>query len=47
MKAENDLYAAEVDGALLVKIGSGAFSADDMRWRLAESGHCWSVWLRK
>lgn len=47
MKAENDLYAAEVDGAVLVKIGSGDFTADEACWKLAESGHCWSVWLRK
>ena len=47
LKAEKDLYAAEVEGAVLVRIGAGGFSADEARWRLAESGHCWSVWLRK
>ena len=47
VKAENDVYAAEVDGSVLLKLGSGSFSADEASWSLAESGHNWGVWLRR
>jgi hypothetical protein len=47
LKAENDVYAAEVDGAVLLKLGSGSFPVDESAWSPAESGHCWGIWLRR
>jgi hypothetical protein len=47
LRAERDVYAADIDGAVLIKIGSGHFAADESQWTHAESGHCWMVWHRK
>ena len=47
LRAENDVYAAEIDGALVVKIGPGDFSPDAGAFRVADCGHAWAVWERK
>ena len=47
VRAENDVYAAEVDGSLLLKLGIGSIPVDEATWSLAESGHNWGVWLRR
>jgi hypothetical protein len=46
LRAESDIYLAEVDDSLLMKIGPKSH-APDASWTPAESGRSWEVWLRR
>jgi hypothetical protein len=42
--AERDVYAAIMDGRVLLKIGPGDYHVDVAAWRLSESGHCFAIY---
>jgi alpha-amylase len=44
LEAKNDLYAAEIDGKVCMKIGSGSWSPGGAGWTLACSGSGFAVW---
>ncbi|GAB4821757.1 hypothetical protein N2152v2_008803 [Parachlorella kessleri] len=46
LKAERDVYAAEIDDKLVVKIGPGDF-APAGGYSIADCGHCWAVWTKQ
>ena len=46
LRAESDIYLAEVDESLLMKIGPKSYEPD-ASWTPAESGHSWGIWLRR
>ena len=46
LAAEKQVYAADIDGVLRMKIGPGKFEVRETGWQLAESGKRWSVWER-
>jgi hypothetical protein len=45
-RAAKELYVAEIDGKVLVKIGAKAYEPQDAAWRPANDGNAWAVWLR-
>jgi alpha-amylase len=47
LHASHDLYAAEIDEKLVVKLGPGDFcpSADD--YHIADRGNAWAIWKKK
>lgn len=45
-RAENDVYAAQIDDALLMKIGAGEYTPEGAGWQKLDSGHCWTIWSR-
>lgn len=46
-RAQRELYVAEVDGKVLVKVGTADFQPEDgAAWRAADQGSAWAVWLR-
>ncbi|EIE21645.1 glycoside hydrolase [Coccomyxa subellipsoidea C-169] len=47
VRAESDVYAAEIDESVVMKIGAGVYAPDDSKWVQAEAGHCWTVWYRR
>ncbi|KAI3433674.1 hypothetical protein D9Q98_003483 [Chlorella vulgaris] len=42
LAAERDVYAAEIDGKLIMKIGPGDFAPEDAS--PVDCGHCWTLW---
>ena len=44
-RAEADVYAAQIDDSLLMKIGGGSFHVPS-GWVTADGGEGWSVWTR-
>ncbi|EFN50422.1 hypothetical protein CHLNCDRAFT_144627, partial [Chlorella variabilis] len=44
LTAERDVYAAEIDGKLIMKIGPGDFVPEDASAAVVDCGHCWTVW---
>jgi hypothetical protein len=42
--AERDVYAAIMDGRVLLKIGPGDYHVDVAVWRMSESGHCFAIY---
>lgn len=46
VRAEALLYAAEIDGKLMMKIGPEHFDPGE-GWRPAGEGNCWCVWERE
>ncbi|KAK9908484.1 hypothetical protein WJX75_008568 [Coccomyxa subellipsoidea] len=47
VRAESDVYAAEIDESVVMKIGAGVYAPDESKWAQAEAGHCWTVWYRR
>lgn len=47
VRAEKDVYAAEIDDSVVMKIGAGNYAPDESKYSPAEAGHCWMVWYRK
>lgn len=47
VRAESDMYVAEIDESVVMKIGAGSYAPDDSKWAQAEAGHCWTVWYRR
>lgn len=47
VRAESDVYVAEIDDSVVMKIGAGSYAPDDSKWAQAEAGHCWTVWYRR
>ena len=47
VRAESDVYAAEIDEVVVMKIGAGSYVPDESKWAQAEAGHCWTVWYRR
>ena len=48
LKAESDVYAAEIDGKVCMKIGSGSWSpGSGSDWNLSCSGNGFAVWEKK
>jgi len=45
-RAKKELYAAEIDGKLLVKIGAAEFQPEGVDWQPADKGDAWAIWLR-
>jgi Alpha-amylase C-terminal beta-sheet domain len=45
MHAERNLYVAEVDDALLLKLGAAKYEPGE-EWKPIKSGHHWSIWER-
>lgn len=44
-KAERDVYAAEIDEKVAMKIGPGYYEpAGPRKWNLAAEGHNYKVW---
>lgn len=43
-QAERDVYAAEIDGNVLMKIGPGDFAPDGSVWAPSEAGRSWAIW---
>ena len=39
------MYAAQIDDALLMKIGGGDF-IPEAGWQKLDSGLCWTIWSR-
>jgi len=44
LQATNDVYAARIDDALVVKLGPGDFHPRDEECHIADRGHAWAVW---
>lgn len=47
LEAEKDVYAAEIDDKLLLKIGPGSFDIDEDDWEEVGSGKRWRIWAKK
>lgn len=47
LEASHDVYAAQVDDRVVVKIGPGSWGPDLGAWQVADCGHAWAVWERK
>jgi alpha-amylase len=47
LAATHDVYAAEIDGKVVMKIGPGPWGPDLQRWQVADCGHAWAVWELK
>ena len=45
-RAAKELYVAEIDGKVLVKIGAKSYEPEDAAWRPADKGKAWALWLR-
>lgn len=45
-RAGKELYVAETDGKVLVKIGSAKWEPDAGKWSEADSGKAWAVYVR-
>jgi Alpha-amylase C-terminal beta-sheet domain len=46
-RADRDVYIAEIDECLLMKIGPGEAHPDASVWQFTDSGHCWGIWERR
>lgn len=47
LHASHDVYAAEIDQKLVVKVGPGDFAPDLEKWKIADCGSAWAVWELK
>ena len=47
LKAEQSVYAAQIDESLVMKIGPGAFSPGEDDWEYHTHGNEWCVWRRR
>lgn len=47
LAASHDVYAAEIDEKIVMKIGPGDFVADAQEYQIADCGHAWAVWEKK
>ena len=47
LKAEQSVYAAQIDESLVMKIGPGAFSPSEDDWEYHTHGNEWCVWRRR
>ena len=47
LKAEQSVYAAQIDDSLVMKIGPGPFSPSDEEWEYHTHGNEWCVWRRR
>jgi hypothetical protein len=47
LKAEQSVYAAQIDDSLVMKIGPGAFSPSEDDWEYHTHGNEWCVWRRR
>lgn len=48
LAASHDVYAAEIDDKLIMKIGPGDFAPPDLNnFQIVECGHAWAIWERK
>lgn len=47
LAATHDVYAAEIDDRLVVKLGPGDFAPDLEHWQIADCGQAWAVWEKK
>ena len=45
-RAEKNVYAAQIDDALLMKIGAGDFTPEDSSWQKLDGGRDWTIWSR-
>lgn len=50
--SQRDVYAAEIDEKLVMKIGPGDFKLEGAveeahRYQPVDAGHCWTVWEKK
>lgn len=47
LAATHDVYAAEIDDKLVVKLGPGDFAPNLEHWQIADCGQAWAVWEKK
>ena len=47
LKAEQSVYAAQIDESLVMKIGPGPFSPSEDDWEYHTHGNEWCVWRRR
>lgn len=47
LRADNSVYAAQVDDKLVMKIGPADFKPTGGPWKVAHYGHHWCVWTRQ
>lgn len=45
-RAVDDVYAAQIDDVLLMKIGAGSFTPEGTSWQKLDSGLRWTIWSR-
>jgi hypothetical protein len=44
LKAEQSVYAAQIDDSVIMKIGPGQFAPDDGQWEYAMHGNDYCIW---
>ena len=46
LHSSHDVYAAEIDDTIVVKLGPGEFSPDLSLYKIADRGQAWALWKR-